>query len=244
AQSEVAVRMRDTFLSVLAHELRTPLTTILGNAQLMLRRAQREGTLSERDRRSLQVIVDQATRFNKLVHLQLDMSRLESGQLHIERQPVDVAALARRVVEEGEESMLATTTHRVVYTGPHEPVVVQGDELRLEQVLQNLIQNAIKYSPLGGTVQLQLEHQGTRVRMSVQDEGIGIPQHDLPQLFQRFYRASNVSSHQISGLGIGLYVIKELVTLHGGSVEVASEEDRGSTFTVWLPLAETQEQSP
>lgn len=238
AQIETAMRMRDTFLSILAHELRTPLTTILGNAQLMLRRTQREGSLSERDQRSLQVIVDQATRFNRLVHLQLDMSRLESGQLQIERRPVDVAALARRVVEEGEESAIATTTHRVVYTGPHAPVVVQGDELRLEQVLQNLIQNAIKYSPIGGMVHVQLEQHDTRVGISIQDEGIGIPQKDVPQLFQRFYRASNVSRHQISGLGIGLYIIKELVTLHGGRVEVASEEDRGSTFTVWLPLAQ------
>jgi PAS domain S-box-containing protein len=237
AQTEAAVRLRDTFLSILAHELRTPLTSLLGNAQLLLRRTQQEGVLSERNQRNLQVIIDQAARLNKLVSLQLDITRLHSSQLHIERAPVDVAALARLVVD---ESALTVTLHSVVYDGPNTPLMVAGDELRLIQVLQNLVQNAIKYSPAGGTVRVSVEHQGAAARVAVSDEGMGIPQAELPRLFQRFYRASNVEERQISGLGVGLYLVKELVTLHGGTVEVLSEEGRGSTFTITLPLLPNQ----
>jgi two-component system sensor histidine kinase VicK len=102
------------------------------------------------------------------------------------------------------------------------------------------MQNAIKYSPAGGKVQLQVEQEAATVRIAVSDEGVGIPQADLPRLFQRFYRASNVDERQISGLGVGLYVVKELVTLHGGSIDVVSEEGRGSTFIITLPLLENQ----
>jgi signal transduction histidine kinase len=234
AQMEEAVHMRDTFLSLLGHELRTPLTTLLGNAQLLLRRAQREGVLPEREQRNLQVIADQAARLNKLVQLQLDISRLQTGQLHIERTPLDVGALTRRVVE---EALPTVTTHTIAYSAPARPLLVLGDELRLDQVLQNLLQNAMKYSPEGSTVHIGVEQHDTMVCVTVRDEGIGIPQADLPHLFQRFYRASNVDERQIIGLGLGLYVIKELVTLHDGTVDVASEEGRGSTFTICLPLA-------
>jgi PAS domain S-box-containing protein len=236
AQMEAAVRMRDTFLIVLAHELRTPLTSLLGNAQLLLRRAQREGSLPERDQRNLQIIVNQAARLSKLVELQLDISRLQTGQLHIERVPLDIGALAQRVVD---EAMPAITSHMVTYAGPDTPLLVEGDELRLDQVLQNLVQNAIKYSPAGGTVDIRVERQDATVRVSVRDEGIGIPSAELPRLFQRFYRASNVDERTFSGLGVGLYIVKELVTLHGGTMEVMSEEGRGSTFTICLPLAQS-----
>jgi PAS domain S-box-containing protein len=232
AQMEAAVRMRDTFLTILAHELRTPLTSLLGNAQLLLRRAQREGLNAERDRRNLQVIADQAARLNKMVLLQLDISRLHTGQLRIERAPVDVGAVARRVVEEVQPIL---AKHTVTFAGPEAPLMVEGDELRLDQVLQNLVQNAIKYSPAGGTVHVRAECDDARVRVSISDEGIGIPAGELPRLFQRFYRAANVDERKISGLGVGLYLVRELVALHGGAVEVVSEEGRGSTFTVSLP---------
>ena len=106
------------------------------------------------------------------------------------------------------------------------------------QVLQNLVQNAIKYSPAGGAVLIQIERHDPTIRIAVSDTGMGIPKAELLLLFQRFYRASNVDERQISGLGIGLYIVKELVTLHGGTIEVVSEEGRGSTFIVTLPLLE------
>jgi signal transduction histidine kinase len=113
--------------------------------------------------------------------------------------------------------------------------MIEGDELRLEQVLQNLLSNAMKYSPAGGPITMRVERQAGEVSVSVADEGIGIPQASLPKLFQRFYRADNVDPQQISGMGIGLYVVRAIVELHGGRVEVASREAGGSIFTIYLP---------
>jgi PAS domain S-box-containing protein len=237
AQAEAAERMRDSFLTVLAHELRTPLTALLGNAELLLRREQREGELSDRGKRNLNVILKQAARLNDMVSLQLDISRLHIGQLQIQRAPLDVGALARQIVEEFEPIV---TIHTVAYAGPNTPLLIEGDELRLIQVLQNLVQNAIKYSPAGGAVQIKVERHDTTVRIAVSDAGIGIPQAELPNLFQRFYRASNVDERQFSGLGIGLYIVHELVRLHRGTVDVESAEGRGSTFIITLPLFEAQ----
>jgi signal transduction histidine kinase len=139
-----------------------------------------------------------------------------------------------------EEVLPNATAHTVTYTGPDTPLLVEGDALRLIQVLQNLVQNAIKYSPAGGEVQVHVERRDATARVAVSDEGIGIPQAELPQLFHRFYRASNVDERRISGLGVGLYVVKELVTLHGGTVDVVSAEGRGSTFIITLPLLADQ----
>jgi PAS domain S-box-containing protein len=241
AQTEAAVRLRDTFLTILAHELRTPLTSLLGTAQLLLRRAQRDGVLAEREQRNVQVIVDQAERLNEMVSLQLDVSRLQSGQLHINRAPLDIGALARQVVEEVAPII---TTHTVSYHSPAAPLLVDGDALRLIQVLHNLVQNAIKYSPAGGEVQVQVERRGASAEVAVADRGIGIPRADLPKLFQRFYRASNVDDRHISGLGVGLYIVNELVTLHDGTVGVESDEGHGSTFRITLPIWEPSTVQP
>jgi signal transduction histidine kinase len=119
-------------------------------------------------------------------------------------------------------------------------ILINGDALRLEQVLQNLIQNAIKYSPAGGPVTVRVEQQGETVRVAVADQGVGIPQEALPRLFQRYYRAANVDAGGIKGLGIGLYVVKEIVTLHGGTVTVDSAEGLGSNFTICFPLGEEE----
>ena len=118
-------------------------------------------------------------------------------------------------------------------------ILVNADPLRLEQVVHNLVNNAVKYSPTGGGVTVRVERQAELALLSVSDEGLGIPAGALPQLFQRFYRADNVTAHHISGMGIGLYVVREIVTRHGGTVEVTSTEGAGSTFRVSLPLAVT-----
>jgi PAS domain S-box-containing protein len=235
AQIEAIERMRDSFLTILAHELRTPLTSLLGNAKLLLRRGERDGDLSERGQRNVKVIVNQASRLNDMISLQLDIARLHTGQLQIERAPLDIEAVARQVVE---EFLPTLVVHTLAYAGTNTPMLMEGDELRMIQVLQNLIQNAIKYSPAGGAVQIKAERHDTTAHITVSDTGVGIPRADLPRLFQRFYRASNVDERQISGLGVGLYIVKELVELHGGTVEVVSEEGRGSTFTIILPLLE------
>jgi PAS domain S-box-containing protein len=233
-EAHVAIRIRDEFLSIAAHELKTPLTSLLGNAQLLQRRAKREGTLGERDQRAVRVIVDQSNRLNKMIAALLDISRIERGQLSIERAPLDLCVLVQRVVAEIQPTL---ERHTIVITDPAVPMIVEGDMLRLEQVLQNLLQNAVKYSPPGRMVHVQLGQRDEMICIDVIDQGIGIPQAALPHLFQRFYRAPNVDPKNISGMGLGLYVVREIVTLHGGRVEVTSQEGRGSTFTICLPAS-------
>lgn len=229
-----AIRVRDQFFSIAAHELRTPVTSILGNAQLLERRTRRDGTLSERDQRTVAIIAGQAGRLSRMIGGLLDLSRTQGGQLSLDRAPVDLQALVRRVIDE-----LQPTLHRhaVECVGVDGPLIVDGDELRLEQVVQNLIQNAIKYSPEGGQVTVRVEPRDGWAVLSVADAGIGIPADALPHLFERFYRAGNAGGQGIGGMGLGLYVVKEIVTLHGGAIEVASVEGQGSAFTVTLPLA-------
>jgi PAS domain S-box-containing protein len=231
--SQEAVQVRDAFLSIAAHELKTPLTSLYGNAQLLQRRAQRDGSTSERDTRAINVIVEQANRLNRMIVALLDVTRLEKGQLSIERAQIDLAALVAKTID---EMRLTLTRHTIAYALPPEPIYIEGDDLRLQQVFQNLISNAIKYSPLGGTVTVRAERRDNQACVAVIDQGIGIPAEALPQLFHRFYRAENVDQQHISGIGIGLFVVKEIVTLHGGTVEVTSAEGTGSTFTVSFPL--------
>jgi signal transduction histidine kinase len=232
AAAEVAVHVRDQFLSIAAHELRTPLTSLTGQVQLFERRAQREGNLIERDRRMLNTISAQVSRLNKMVRSLLDISRIKTGQLSIDRAAVDMSALVRRVAGE----LQAVNEDRAIMVEcPEAPIMIDGDELRLEQVLQNLVQNALKYSASPAPIAISVAQRGERVCVAVRDQGMGIPESALPQLFNRFYRAENAAERHIGGIGIGLYVVKEIITLHGGDVAVESAEGAGSTFTICLP---------
>lgn len=231
--AERAVRARDQFLQVASHELKTPLTALLGNAQLLERRMARSGTLTEREQRSLLTIVDQARRLDQMISALLDVTRFEGGQLQIDFEPLDLAALLRRVVDEVRPALMR---HTVQLSGP-DSLALEGDALRLEQVFRNLLSNAIKYSPAGGRLALRLEVADGVAVVSVTDPGIGIPAESLPHLFERFFRVDGRATQQIEGTGLGLYVVKEIVALHGGSVAVQSAEGQGSTFTVRLPLA-------
>jgi signal transduction histidine kinase len=241
-EAQDAIEVRDQFLSIAAHELKTPLTALLGNAQAIERRATRGGDLPERELRAVRIISEQTKRLSKMVAALLDISRLEQGKLTIERAPVDICALAKRVVEEVQPGLMM---HTVEYISPAESsITIDGDELRLEQVLQNLIGNAVKYSLSGGLVLVQVEQRGDMACITVADRGMGIPAEDIPHLFERFYRAGNTDEQHISGMGIGLYIVKEIVSLHGGSVEVESKPGSGSTFTVYLPSDARKELSP
>jgi signal transduction histidine kinase len=158
--------------------------------------------------------------------------------MHIERQPVDLGALAGRIVAEFQQMVGAwDTRHSIHLVCPEEPLVVEGDEMQLELVLRNLLDNAIKYSPKSGSVEVCIEQRGDQAWLGVRDQGIGIPEEAQAHLFRRFYRGDNAGQQQSSGMGIGLYLVKEIVSLHGGSVEVRSKAGQGSTFGICLPLA-------
>jgi PAS domain S-box-containing protein len=236
-QAEAATRERDLLISIAAHDLRTPLTAILGHAQLLQRRAGSAG-LDERNRRTLATIVEQAERLNAMIAALLDLSRIQEGQLTIHHEPVDLRALTERVAA----AVQATTTaHTLSLNLPEAPLHLRADPLRLEQVLHNLIGNAVKYSPDGGLITVAVAPEGRDVRIAVRDQGIGIPATALPHLFTRFYRAPNATEQPTSSLGIGLFIVRELVQAHGGSVTVESVEGAGSTFMVHLPWADTEE---
>ncbi|NTU85930.1 MAG: PAS domain S-box protein, partial [Chloroflexales bacterium] len=233
AIAEEAVQVRDQFLSIAAHELKNPLTVLFGNAQLLERRTAHTGELSEPEQRMLRTIREQAHRLNQMITSLLDVSRIEMGQLRLTPTSLDLGILVGRIVE---ETRLTLTMHTLHYESPAEAMIITGDALRLEQVVQNLIGNAIKYSPAGSPITIRVERRAGVGHISVTDEGIGIPEEALPHLFRRFYRADNTQGQSIPGTGVGLYVVKEIVTRHGGQVSVDSSDGEGSTYAVHLPI--------
>lgn len=234
AEAQEALRVRDQFLTVASHELKTPLTSLLGHTYLLDRRFAQNHSADARLRRSVQVIASQGQRLNRLVTSLLDLSRLQNNQLHLSLAPLDLRLLVEQVVE---EMQIEPERPRIGLVLPDTPVLVQGDALRLEQVLINLIQNAAKYSPEGAPISVSLARHPTSAVLSVRDQGIGIPAAALPHIFTRFYRAPNVDSRHISGMGMGLFLVHEVVTRHGGHVSATSTEGQGTTMTVMLPLA-------
>lgn len=248
AAAEEAVVLRDQFLSVASHELRTPLTILLGNVQLIERRLARgaaaggavaAGSDERRRRDGFAAIDRQLDRLQALIAAMLDVSRINRGQLTIAREPLDLAALVRTVVDEVRPMAEAHPIELIIPPDACEPpgiMYVRGDALRLEQVVLHLLQNAIKYSPEGGPIRLELTRAAGRATISVADCGPGIQADAIPHLFERFYRAPSARSEHISGMGIGLYVVREIVALHGGAITAASTEGAGSVFTVHLPL--------
>lgn len=232
-QVEAALDIREQFLSVASHELRTPLTALLGYSSLLQKRVRQQQPIDRREIRAIDAIAHQTHRLHALVVALLDLSRLEQGHLRLDFQPLDLVPLAQRVVNEVQA--LLPVHHHLQMAQSHPSVMVRGDEMRLEQVLENLLHNAIKYSPDGGLIEVRVEQDAAEIRLLVSDEGIGIPQDAQAQVFERFFRAANVGRQQISGLGVGLYVVDEIVRRHGGRVDVQSREDHGATFIVRLP---------
>lgn len=230
AEVEAALAVRDQFLSIAAHELKTPLTALLGYMYVLEHSLDRIET-DQLVQQATATIKRQAQRLDTLIDQLLDVSRMERGQFNIDRQPLDLTGLVTQVVE---RTRLTLTSHTLTLTSPDASVLVLGDDLRLEQVVQNLLNNAVKYSPAGGSVVVTLGQTGSDAILEVTDRGIGIPTEAQPRLFDSFFRAGNAG--QQHGFGIGLYVVKEIVTQHGGRIDVESAEGQGSTFRVVVPL--------
>ena len=231
-------RQRADFLTVAAHELRTPLTPLSMYLQSIERRISRGQTIG---RDLITKARRQVERLGRLVEDLLDISRLESRRLRVGATDVELNDLVDDVVA---DTRAQTRNHEVVFHRTGSPLVVQGDRERLEQVLVNLLQNAIKYSPHGGQIRVSMERFASEVSISVQDRGIGIPAEEQPRLFQRFFRAGNATTRNYGGLGIGLFVSHEIVRRHGGRFEVQSEAGQGSTFTFYLPLSPSALEPP
>ena len=228
-----AVRERESLISIASHELKNPLAAMLVYAHVLHRRMARAPGTSSRDQEAIGAVVEQGERLNAMLGELLDISRLDRDQFTITCVSLDFAELVERVVADMQPTF---EEHTVEVTIRERPLLVSGDRGRLAQVVNNLLTNAVKYSRAGTRIEVQVETLGEQACLQVQDEGIGIPESAMPQLFHRFYRAPNGAAQSINGLGIGLYVVKEIVDRHGGSISVDSREGEGSTFTVCLPV--------
>lgn len=230
-----AEQERDTSevaIATVAHELRAPLTVLLGQAKLLERRLESNPNAGPRDRLAATTLVEQALRLSRLLSALMDTALIDHGQLRITATTLDVGALVRRVVEGLQPTM---PTHTLQLHAGNGPLWVQGDALRLEQVLHNLIQNAVKYSPAGSTITVVAVLEGSQVQISVRDQGIGIPASVLPTIFRRFARAHIRPPHPVQGMGLGLYLSKAIMELHAGRIDVQSVEGEGCTVTLLLP---------
>ena len=226
---EEAARLKEDFISAAAHDLKTPLTTLVAQAQFLERRAQTQPS-APADLAGLRRIVVEAKRLSSLVLKLLDASRLEQGKLVGDREPVDLVELARDVARRDSHQ------GRRITVSADAPVVGSYDPQRIGQVLENLVENAVKYSPADSEVAVAVSNRNGEAFIDVTDEGIGIPASDLPRIFDRFHRASNVDDRRFAGMGLGLFICKGIVEQHGGHISVESRIGAGSTFHVVLPL--------
>ncbi|HLL70722.1 MAG TPA: ATP-binding protein [Pyrinomonadaceae bacterium] len=238
-EAEAANRTKDEFLATMSHELRTPMTAILGWAQLL-----RSRTLNEEDfARALEIVERNAQSQKKLIDDLLDISRIITGKLRLDVQPVDLASVVAAAVD----ALRPTAEAKAIRLQPlldPQAGPVSGDTDRLQQVVWNLLSNAVKFTPRGGRVQVRLERVNSHVEIIVSDSGRGISAEFLPHVFDRFRQADGTSTRKHGGLGLGLSIVRQLVELHGGTVGVESDgEGQGATFIVQLPLMVTRKQS-
>ena len=226
---EEAARLKEDFISAAAHDLKTPLTTLVAQAQFLERRAETQPA-APADLPGLRRIVREAKRLSALVLELLDASRLEQGKLVGEREPVDLVDLAREVARRD------SYQGRRIVVSADAPVVGSYDPRRIGQVIENLVENAVKYSPDESDVQIAVAQRDGEAFVDVTDLGIGIPAGDLPHIFDRFHRGANVDDRRFAGMGLGLFICKGIVEQHGGRIWVESRVGTGSTFHVVLPL--------
>jgi PAS domain S-box-containing protein len=235
-----ATRLKDEFLATLSHELRTPLSAILGWTQVLLKG---HATSEADQRRAIEVIDRNARAQVQLIGDLLDLSRIMSGKLRLDLQQVSIHDVVQAALDSAAPAADAKEIRLVSLLDPAR-AIVNGDAGRLQQVVWNLLTNAIKFTPRGGRVQVLLQRVNSHVEISVSDTGIGMPASFLPQVFERFSQRDGSSTRAHGGLGLGLAICKQLVELHGGSIRAASPgEGKGATFSVDLPVSIIQVES-
>jgi signal transduction histidine kinase/CheY-like chemotaxis protein len=231
-EAQAANRAKDEFLAVLSHELRTPLNAIVGYARLL-----RAGILPpDKAARGLETLERNATWLTQIVEDVLDVSRIVSGKIRLDVQPVDLPLIVDNAVATVQPAADAKSVSLQTIVDPRVGPV-SGDPGRLQQVVWNLVSNAVKFTPKKGRVQVRLELVNSHVEIVVSDTGIGIGPDFLPYVFERFRQADSTTTRKAGGLGLGLAIVRHIVEMHGGTVDATSEgEDKGATFRVRLPL--------
>jgi signal transduction histidine kinase len=224
-----AGRLKEDFLSAAAHDLKTPLTTVLGQAQ-RIQRLMRTNPAAAPYLPGVGLIVQETQRLRHIVNELLDVSQAERGQLLGDHERLDLGELLQQLLPR-----FNSPRHRFVIEA--DPGLVgRYDPQRMRQLIENLLDNAVLYSPEGGTVQISLRRQGAYALLTVSDEGIGIPGEDLPRIFERFFRGSNVDDRHYAGMGLSLFICRAIVEQHGGRIRATSNLGKGTSFHVTLPL--------
>lgn len=230
--------MKNEFVSTVSHELRTPLSSVLGFTELMISKDLKP----EKQKRYLKTIHKEASRLTVLINDFLDIQRMESGRQTYEKAAIDLKPIVSDVLEGYLETY---KTHTFIVEDDSDQHKVLGDSDKVTQLLNNLIGNAVKYSPEGGKITIRFEekHDGMLL-LHVEDEGLGIPEEAMPHLFDKFYRVDNSDRRQIGGTGLGLSISKEIANAHGGDLSVTSALGQGSTFTISLPILGKEMDTP
>lgn len=232
-----AERVKEEFFSLVSHELRTPLTSILGYVELVL--AEEDEAIDPEHRHHLQIVERNAQRLLRLVGDLLFAAQVESGTLLLEPTAVDLPQVTAEALEAARPR---AEDAGIALDGRIEPVpVTLGDRDRLAQVLDNLISNGLKFTPAGGRVEVRLRAEEGEAVLEVADTGVGIPAADRERIFDRFFRAANATARAVPGVGLGLMIVRAIVSAHGGTIDVDSEVGAGTTFHVRLPLRAARE---
>ena len=225
-------QLKTEYLSNVSHELRTPLSSIRGFAETFLRLQ----LPPEKQRECLEIILKESERMERMVNQVLDITRISQGKLseELEKKELELTSELEAVV-----NLFRKSAHKrgitIAERFAAEHLPLWADQDRLRQVIGNLLSNAIKFSPQGGTVSITTRKEDQQVSFSIVDEGIGIPQSELPHIFEKFYTVERGRARRFPGTGVGLYLVKEIVELHGGKIEVQSSRGKGSSFTVPFP---------
>lgn len=248
AKVEELDRLKSQFMSLASHELKTPVTAMSGFLQVVMRRVEHSAKRGMSDPKTweqeqltlieqLDIVKRQTSKLARLIDELLDVSRIQSGRIAFQHGDVDLTKLALEVAER----MQLTTQKHTVRVHAAESLSLVGDHDHLEQVLNNLVANAIKYSPDGGSVNIHVEKDADGALVRVRDGGIGIAKEELDAVFGLFYRSPDRVARDVGGMGLGLYISKGIVDRHGGRIWAESERGKGSTFHVWLPREARQQ---
>ena len=233
SQEHIVDQMKTDFISSVSHELRTPLTSIKAYTETILR----DPNMPEEQKREFLIIIDkESIRLADLVNGLLEISKLDSGQFEVVKQDINIVDIAEQIIH----SLKCTAENKNVVLEKNFAGTIPllwGHDSRIRSLISNLISNALKFTPSGGKVSVNLEYDNNELIISVSDTGIGIPAEDIPHIFDRFYRVPQKDS-KIPGTGLGLAIVKEVAALHDGKVDVESELGKGTTFIVTLPLSE------
>jgi len=226
-------RVRQDFVANVSHELRTPLSSIKGYSETLL---DTRAAKPEDRKEFLNIIYRESDRLAKLIDDLLDLSKIESGKMSMVFLPIEIVPIIKRSAGVLEK-LARDKSIKIEFDIPEGLSKVMADENRLSQVFLNLLDNAVKYTPEGGSVKISVFPQGKYLQVDITDTGVGIPEIDVPRIFERFYRVDKARSRQLGGTGLGLSIVKHIVQAHGGQVWVESEVGRGSTFSFTIPSA-------